>query len=577
MSSNTLNITIEQVAFSAEKITKPTCVWISSHQPMAGIEETHSIGKFFENLAHIVKPNDFFEHINTDQQTQVEMYAEQYGGHGVGANGGGARCGNINGYQLKGVGVTPVVGNQDNLYVTSGIYPLYEAVTEAANYEIYSKILPIGLVDFYSVLHIGETPYFVTAENSTEKQIGITMLAIGVREIACRVGHFLRAGHFLALPEHKLRLKSDVARVRINNQNLHKALSSEKQFIQLLGDFLSNCAIQFAFARVSRIAHGALTPSNIAIDGRWLDLTNTTFVPSGYHYRAGMGDPPSLVEKDTVIKFTSELMFTYCKYNNVELDIGPLENYYYEQLSACYHYYIVELLGLDAEAVAALNLTSERELLSRHYDQVLECGTILLKGVPRHEWEDGAVVDFVEGLFNVVSDREHNCQIIDSELAKSVERLFRQTYLSKKTKHTDFNAFVIESAIKAFRKVYLMPFFFIGRVYIHSREVVAEGVEEISGYIEDFGNTTNWVFGKEDLPQNVIIFDSLNLSVHYFSDCKKFGVKKKSENKIYYFTCVESLITELGSVQRKDFIVTKFNFYPHILRLLKYLKTNFRI
>ena len=120
------------VPFHVESVKNPNLIWNNKNYTSSELLK----------LAVVVKPNLFFQNIQSNELL-ITLKAEQYGGPGVGSHGGGARCGNIEQYQLKGIGVTPVLGYTNDLYHSSGTYPLYEAITETMTHLIYDIILPI--------------------------------------------------------------------------------------------------------------------------------------------------------------------------------------------------------------------------------------------------------------------------------------------------------------------------------------------------------------------------------------------------------------------------------------------------
>src|SRR5690606_11297690 len=101
-------------------------------------------------------------------------------------------------------------------------------------------------------------------------------------------------------------------------------------------------------AAVNRISHGAVSASNLAFDGRWLDLSNASFSASGRNFMIGAGPTPSFYEEaNSVPAILEEILYTWSKYNNKHLISHPLINYYLEQLSSGYSYYVGGVLGLS--------------------------------------------------------------------------------------------------------------------------------------------------------------------------------------------------------------------------------------
>lgn len=557
---------VEKAPFVAEHALDAKCVWFNSDQLVLD-DKVPNLPKALEQLAFIAKPNRFFTQIPTATESKIELYAEHYGGFGIGHNGGGARCGNLGRFQLKGVGVTPVVGLHDNLYNSSGMYPLYEAITEAANYRIFSNLLPIGIAHSYGILAIGETPFFLTAEEPSRVQDGASKLAIGIKEACVRIGHFLPAGNYVPHPRYKQQIISDANRAKKCNQSLYSVLRKTRQFESFIFKFVKNCACQFAYARMARIIHGAVSPSNLTIEGRWLDLTNATVVPNGIQVQIGT-NIHSLSEKDAAIPILRELLYSLSKYNGIEIDSKPFVRAYYNDFNKYCNVYVVELLGLDAEIFESLNSPAESGILLKHYRKVLENNFELLKGVPRAEITDGPVLAFVLNIFSSLFGKRDDCSSVNQELIESVNRMFKQYYEFTKSEYCNYQSFLVATALKSLRRLYFAPFFYVGRIYLSSRKIVFEELSSIKAFVDGFGRATCWIYGKQDHATDVVLFESNKSRIVYNPQTSIFELELPSSQTIRKYYSTRCLMQELESRFLGELIISKFNFFPTLKDLI---------
>ncbi|HHG83463.1 MAG TPA: hypothetical protein ENJ82_01840, partial [Bacteroidetes bacterium] len=231
---------------------------------------------FCKRFSYIAEDYAFHDFMSLDTDSIKFAMTDCYGGLCVGRNAGGGRTGIVDGYQLKGIGRTYLVGqNADEMHGYGG-QSFKSAIYEVINTVVFGHILPIGTINCVGLMYTG-------SQTSLEKDFsaGTTIPspgAITVREVCLRPAHFLRAPYFIPRQECVFFLPTDIERTRQANKQLNDLFSDDKSVIRFLGDFLHNCASQLAFARVFRIAHGALSPSNIAFDGKWLDMTHVGFI-----------------------------------------------------------------------------------------------------------------------------------------------------------------------------------------------------------------------------------------------------------------------------------------------------------
>lgn len=254
--------------------------------------------------------NDAFEHV-TDRTEILKNYcflcdptlthpdrktffAERYGGDGILANGGGARCGFDGKLQVKGIGANQLVGRDVERGHADGVLPLDEAIYEAIWGEVINLALPYGAARTIAILDTG-----LDAPN-TEQKLPRALL---LREAVVRPAHFMRAIYFKERTEGTL--SKDAIRVKRALQRLSEFLpsndstSAERSQEKILKNGLTQLsrrfAKQFAISRAKRLLHFNVSASNVCMSGGWLDLSKTTIFSSSL-----------IVDPVTVLRFKRE-------------------------------------------------------------------------------------------------------------------------------------------------------------------------------------------------------------------------------------------------------------------------------
>src|SRR5690606_31109938 len=116
------------------------------------------------------------------------MFAERYGGFGLGTNGGGARVANINDAQIKGIGANALAGQGAPKSHSYGGLDIQSAVKEIIYSRLLNKISPIGAQAIQGLILLDE----VSALHNGKKAPSVLM----VREPVARPGHFLPCANF---------------------------------------------------------------------------------------------------------------------------------------------------------------------------------------------------------------------------------------------------------------------------------------------------------------------------------------------------------------------------------------------
>lgn len=302
--------------FVTRKISAPTVSWTN--------------GQLFSELDALANAycipgsrDDEADYLPFLQRVQA---ADRYGGYGVGYCGGSARCGIYGDVQVKGVGLTPLLGASPGAppdpWHSSGTVTMNEAGREAIWSSICGGALPFGAVSTQAVVLTG------TRCNRTDLAPGHQVFnrrALIMRAFALRPAHFMQNIHFKTSLVFGTGVCEDVTRVRQMVQSLPSVLElafGPEVSGESLTETVSNgirmmarrFASQVAAAFAKRLYHGSLGCSNIAMDGRYMDFGTMTAV-SAYRRQAGSPLWPDQWSQHTpLLRTLSYLLFHVAKH-----------------------------------------------------------------------------------------------------------------------------------------------------------------------------------------------------------------------------------------------------------------------
>ncbi|WP_395338354.1 hypothetical protein PN836_011360 [Ningiella sp. W23] len=543
---------------------KPWCIDVEGQRVLDAktvwFESDIDIENIKRHLA-VILPNDFLNNVATDNSQVVSFQAEMYGGFGIGENCGGSRTGNHSNLQYKGIGVTPVKGDHDSIYRGNGVYPLHEAIVECINHNLAEAILPQGSVKVHGLFYIGNSKFYSSPDEDTKILNGSTKLAILVRDKVMRVGHFLRAGSYKSNKEFQHLLPTDIQRVRSNNQLFKATLSTSENFIDFVLEFLSKNACQFASAYINRFSHGALTPSNLSMDGKWLDLTHFSSVPSGYNYKSCLTAPSFLDEAQQVMQITKEWLDTYSKYNLLDLKDVPFEKYYFEQYNAYRNHFASVLLGIHPDEIpkeCEVYLSS----IVISYIQAAEKHVVPFIGEPQSEQAEGSVVEFVEMLHG---QREGMLNKSNDVLRKGVSMILKYHYSVVRQYYLNFEDYRSAIRVRALKRIYYAPFFCGGSIFARSRTMAEAPIPDIDEFIRNYSNVAHWTYcelSNHGSPITLFETDMTSLTLHK-------GIYELSSQKLKFRNHnVHAVIDMIESCEPKLFTINNFDFTRHAVRLI---------
>ena len=262
------------VPFEAVRLAKATVAWLnlrwfaSRGYDISQAEERAAIcDQLLQEFAFAVpQSHDQADAFTLERKTFV---ADRYGGTGTGANGGAGRVGMCGGFQVKGIGRTPLVDTATDALHSHGCQTLEEAIREAVYGELFDLEAPYGAVPVVAILLTG------TRMPWKERR------ALSIRPNFVRVAHGERA--YLFRSPARLDHLDDQARVREVIEALTSSRSSRSTLgitTQTLLESLSRVAETLAFAQAQRLYFGPCTASNITFDGKPFDFGSARALPN---------------------------------------------------------------------------------------------------------------------------------------------------------------------------------------------------------------------------------------------------------------------------------------------------------
>lgn len=562
MSVNIIDFDDVFIQFTATFIKCTKTLWINNDKPVMSHNSwtKESVRRKFSY--GLPNRTCFPESMFDPTKTRV-LRADRYGGFGIGTNGGGGRIGIIDNFQVKGIGRNPLVGNRDDEWHSYGGQSLIDAVLETIYSEVFDHILPVGTVKCRAIILTGcDTAYMPTGNRAEERGPG----ALLVRDLCARPAHFLRAAGFQMQEEFKNELLNDVERTRRVNLQLHTILGDHRHVVELLGKFLENCASQFTFARLFRIYHGVLSPSNISLDGRWLDLTNVSFVDTGVNYIDDKDLTPFYGEIELVQQFVKEFSYTYAKYNRVDFDITPLLKYYCEEVDAYLLHYTTCLFGLPARNIQELHPNDTYYLIVKEVKRVLfKNPKIVIASSIGFDSSDPMTL-YLESMFNALNDKFAS----GNKSYKAFINMLLDSFDSEQW-NCSFTSFIFATVIHALKIAYFSSFFTRGRILSKLLLLVTQEEPEFcDGYINSYIAVAKWIF--QDKSNNIIVlFDSPNVIISYDRHEAEFLVKLSQAALLKYLS-VKELRIWLQGQGIALFCINNYDFKQDLLRLLSVLE-----
>lgn len=573
-----------QVEFETTQIETAETVWMdhSSKDHCAYSDEISSELQFSDMFAYVISNSDCFSKVRFNDKNRKILVAERYGGRGILDNAGGVRCGNDGSFQIKGIGKNCLVGGGQDVWHSYGGLSLFEGTMELINSKVYDWILPLGTVKCYGLIDLGEnTAHSFESAYSDEDYIPIRGSLV-VRATCLRSAHFLRSGHYKKNNKSDNRLSSDVHRVREANKQFYEKFESKDKLIEYIESFLSTSAKQFAFSRIFRIAHGTVTPSNISLDGKWLDLTNISFLPGGMNHTEAEVQTPFYDEPYSIIPIIQELLFTLSKYNLIELDIKPFIRFYDTRFKSELAYYSTSIFGVSSRLCTSYIFGARYQPIFRSVSALITANKkVIHEPIFIFNPKDPMVV-YVEELFlslnrdyEISADFKELLRGVQKYSAESVIKAFKEFFIkisgAQYRGEETYISFCLSSMIVSLRMLYFSSFYYsYGLRCRTDKAVKKQSVSYLKDYIDDSISVSKWLFNFDESTERVI-FSSSFLKISFNPEEHTYFVKyiKVESTKSYFTACL--LKEEISSLDDSYFQVHDFDFKYGLFRLLDFL------
>lgn len=568
------------VEFEVHSILNAKTLWFNEEKLFSLDESYWSADRFLKTYAYGIKDNEFFEDIIFDESESKVLNAERYGGVGVGANAGGARGGTDGNVQIKGIGKNPLANTESHWHSYGG-FNMVDAIYETINAAVLGKILPIGVANVYGIIATGKNTAMLPGMEDREMEERRSYGALLVREACIRPAHFFRAYHFKPAKDNLHKFLNETYRVRNVNKLLGSQFSNNEEFFIQLGRYMANYANQFAFARAARIAHGSICPSNIGLDGRWLDLSNTTFLDGG---RNTFGGTSFYDEPKAIKNILEEFIYNFSKYNQLNLNPIPFLNYYIEQFQAYFILHTSYIIGLDYGMIKNGIENSDLGLISDVFSKTITSARSTTTDRPLAYKDNDPVLCLIEGLFsslqsiqvaeaifkraNISYDNEGNTINAFSSLIQSVYSNIRHLGVT-------YKSFIIATAIIALKRSLVAEYFYMARLENYIYRMVKDKKEELfAEVISDSIAVADWAFNlQECLLANlakadhvITIIDAPEFTVQFEIKENRYSVFDVLSNAKHYFECYSEMLNFIDK-EGYSLIVSEYNFSKYLSRL----------
>lgn len=474
------------VPFPVSRVRDTRLLWLNvdalrARKPFARDTQQEVPAHFLEEFSYAMTSTPCFSELPFDECKQRTLYAERYGGDGLGTNAGGSRVGLWHGhFQLKGIGANPLLGNGESPSHSYGGLDLHTAVNEIIGTEIARSVLPLGAVPMYGLIYLGCNRALSFTRNDCPS-------VILVREATSRPAHFMRGADLF---EDPLRDRDDVRRTRAVLDELGGMLSARQRDVStLLRNFLTACARQFSMARATRLAHHTLSASNIAFDGRWLDLPMSGFVPAGRNWTQASS---FYDEAFAPLEWVDELAHVLRKYTGESVDVASLADRYACQLCAYFSCHAAFVLGFPGDFLEPRLFGSEWHVVVHAIEEIIfaDGDTEPMRPEPSHT---DAIVDFAEGLFLRLKRQESPSTRMLSEAHKAGVRVAPAflTVAQRVYEATDFpspslNGFLVTCCLVSLKRAHLCQLFYFGHFNAQTESEISAGdLSRVSEYLND--------------------------------------------------------------------------------------------
>lgn len=561
-------VTSAYVDVEANRILNAAIIWYASRlleDDKVAYADVES--KILAHYPYVVKTGQLFSHCKTDENDKKILTVERYGGFGIGYNSGGVRCANIDSnVQVKGIGKSPLAGEKQDEWHSYGGLRLSEALQEVIYSEVLNIVLPHGTVNCLALLGIGEQLAKPPSANGKEV---LAPAALLVRERSVRPAHFIRAGFNNRRIRQGQECVTDLERCRRTNIQFGNLIGGLHRFPSIINHFIGRAMAQQSFAILLRMAHGAMTPSNISIDGRWLDVTVATAVQGRTSYLPSFADMPTHDELDIVMGMAEEWTHSFGKFNRLRVSLDEVRNISQKYLAVGSLQAMRVVFGQanSKTAIKALGKleTPCRRLLAAYNSETAKRLT-LTDELPKR-------TDFSDPISSFLEEMCRNSLLSIGRRSVNQKRTAMiELFYSAGIEEESLRKAVIAGTIRCLRKAYFTVRFSRAIIVQEIENVVSTGVAaKQSDLIRRMRACAEWMFGEEDT-RKVTLVRTSHLWVFYNLTSDEINLEKRDgqlQSIIFPFRHSEDLYRHIESLSPNYLVEDGFDFRPGLIRIIE--------
>lgn len=498
------------------------------------------------------------------EQTRT-MFAEHYGGDGIGRNGGGVRCANNGYFQLKGIGTNHLVGKDTKFSHSNGSLSLLDAVMETIYSEVLHHILPVGTVRCAGILVTG--PHKAHCSFSNTNSDNTTIGAILVREKCFRPAHLMRSNFTRNSIDAVGNKYEEFHRLKSLYKRIQPHFARNGGFVSQMNEYLSKHAEQFAFARIARILHGGVTPSNIGIDGKWLDLNTASFIESGINFAMSESSPPFAEEHRVILQIFSELVYTYSKNIGKNVNFSDIKARYIKRYKASLNFHCPWVFGLSREDTQSAIDQELVEVMQNSLSKLLETRSDIETPLRKREKSEDSITSYLTKTFSVAW-RGDQCDSLDN-LGIVLGHIIRILH-ENSGKNISLSAFFKSTFLTAYKRAINHPVFCRARMNgILIPLIRNEQYSAITNFITTSISAAGWLFSSSD-KSSLCLFDSCGIILYYcqYKDC--YELIEPNTNEAHFISGRDAI----GFIEghRDKFYFQNYDFGRGLLESLRFLE-----
>jgi hypothetical protein len=558
---------LNYIPFQLCKMKSAKVLWISNDLNLSDKE-------FFEKFAFGISTNDCFRSVEFDKQQTVIGLAERYGGSGCGGNGGGVRCANLENVQIKGIGTNPLVGTTATKWYSHGSLNIVDAICEVIYSQLFNETFPFGALKSYGIILTAKDAGYYTESFDKEKLTSCWGCLL-IREKGIRPAHFMGSERYKPKQEFKHLIYKDAARTRAANKFLYaQNNNNHEKLYSFFADFSKNCANQFAFGKIFRAVHGSLSPSNISIDGRWLDLSCSSLLSGGRNYQVGHFQVPFFDEHNIVGPILIEWMETCAKFNAIDVNVPALIQFYNQSYQHFFHLHAGYLLGFPKEIWHQLANQKTSHVLTREIHKVLHWNTAIIDSSPENIDDFDPVIAFIMALYTSTVDKVAAHKIVAEKIKNDrgileailvFQEIFSQLLNANYFHYSSSVTALKHLAIVSLKRSLCSAFFYRGRLRKYLASLLeTNDIDDFCKVINNSSDIISWVFTEHDR-HITHLFRCHQLSIGYNSIKNHYVVD--AYNIIRHFDVYEDLLLHIRSHHKNVLTIEGFNFYAYMEKL----------